>query len=250
MTRPSQDRRPIADRPVATVPDGQAQRPPSVTVAPDRWLEILRAPDRERLTVIEVCRRYGVSRKSYYSRLARYRAEGAAGLLPRSCRPKTSPGRSSSEVEAAVVRLRRERPRWGARRIRAELLRSGRDPVPALSTVHAILRRHGLVADHAADAVTRADRLLETVLPAVADVPVRRVSVHRVNSHGTISYRTRKIQIGAQLAGEAVRTVEAEGVVRVFRGHDLVRELVLGPAGTYHGNGKKPTGRPPRTRIA
>ncbi|WP_040797388.1 helix-turn-helix domain-containing protein [Nocardia higoensis] len=218
---------------------------PLMTIGPERWLEILQAPERDRSTVIEVCRRYGVSRKSYYSHLARYRAEGMAGLAPRSCRPKTSPGRSSSELEAAVVRLRRERPRWGARRIRAELLRDGWDPVPALSTVHAILRRHGLIAERGegADPQER-----ERVSRAAATV--RRVNTHRVNSQGTISYRKRKIQIGAQLAGETVRTVEAGGTVRVYRGHDLVRELVLGPAGTYHGNGRKPSGRPPRTQSA
>lgn len=116
---------------------------------PERWLEILQAPERDRLTVTEVCRRYGVSRKSYYSRLARYRSEGAGGLLPRSSRPATSPGRCPAEVEAAVVRLRLERPWWGARRIRAELQRAG-GPVPALSTVHAVLRRHGLVGEPAA----------------------------------------------------------------------------------------------------
>ena len=48
----------------------------------------------------------------------------------------------------------------------------------------------------------------------------------------------------------AVRTVEDHGIVRIYHGHNLIRELLLGPRGTYHGNGKKPTGRPPKTKIA
>ncbi|GEM30941.1 hypothetical protein NN3_19480 [Nocardia neocaledoniensis NBRC 108232] len=109
------------------------------------WLEILQAPERERLTVTEVCRRYRVSRKSYYSYLARYQEHGVVGLAPRSRRPKHLPSRTPASVEAAVVRLRLTHPRWGARRIRTHLERFGDHRVPALSTVHAILRRHGLV---------------------------------------------------------------------------------------------------------
>ncbi|MFD4356246.1 helix-turn-helix domain-containing protein [Nocardia sp. NPDC058518] len=109
------------------------------------WLEILQAPERNGLTVTEVCRRYNISRKSYYTYLARYRAHGVAGLAPRSRRPKSFPARTSADIEAVVVRVRLDRPQWGARRIRTHLLRAGSGRVPAVSTVHAILRRHGLV---------------------------------------------------------------------------------------------------------
>jgi transposase len=53
------------------------------------WIEILLAPDRHGLTVTEVCRRYGISRKTFYAYRSRYRAEGWAGLEPRSRRPHT-----------------------------------------------------------------------------------------------------------------------------------------------------------------
>ena len=50
-------------------------------------------------------------------------------------------------VEAAIVVAKKEKPHWGARKIRERLLR--RLPhairVPAASTVHAVLDRHGLV---------------------------------------------------------------------------------------------------------
>ncbi|MFC9660224.1 helix-turn-helix domain-containing protein [Nocardia sp. NPDC127606] len=129
------------------------------------WLEILQAPDRNGLTVTEVCRRYNISRKSYYSYLARYREHGVAGLAPRSRRPKSFPARTSADIEAVVVRVRLDRPQWGARRIRAHLQRAGSTRVPAVSTVHAILRRHGLVgtrSDHGAPSTAMTEQLMTT----------------------------------------------------------------------------------------
>lgn len=111
----------------------------------DRWLEILAAPARHQLTVTEVCRRYHISRKTYYTYLARYRAEGPAGLTPRSRRPHHVPGRSPAEVEAVIIHLRRTNPHWGARRIRTELAAHPTLHTPATSTIHAILHRHHLI---------------------------------------------------------------------------------------------------------
>ncbi|MEW2162134.1 leucine zipper domain-containing protein [Streptomyces sp. NPDC007084] len=111
----------------------------------EQWMDILLAPERDRLTVAEVCRRHGISRKTYYVYLARYRAEGPAGLAPRSRRPKNSPRRTARTIESLVVQIRAAQPRWGAQRIHNELLRREVPGVPAVSTVHAILRRHGLL---------------------------------------------------------------------------------------------------------
>lgn len=111
----------------------------------EKWLEILFAPARERLTVTEICRRYGISRKTFYVYRDRYRVLGLPGLEPRSRRPKHSPSRTSAEVESLIVEIRRERPYWGARRIHSELARRGPGPVPVVSTVHTVLRRHGLL---------------------------------------------------------------------------------------------------------
>ena len=78
----------------------------------------------------------GVSRATAYKWLRRYRAEGVAGLVDRSSRPQSSPTRTSTEREAAVVALRRDR-RLGPARIAAIL------NMPA-STVHRVLTRHQL----------------------------------------------------------------------------------------------------------
>jgi transposase InsO family protein len=74
----------------------------------------------------------------------RWLVEGLAGLEDRSSVPHRSPGRLAAVLEATIVDLRQAHPRWGARRIRAELGRRGQ-PQPAVSTVHRVLVRAGLV---------------------------------------------------------------------------------------------------------
>jgi transposase InsO family protein len=98
----------------------------------------------------ELCRRFGISPPVAYKWLARWQA-GDTGLTDRSRRPHDSPGRSGSATEAAVLAVRDAHPAWGARKIASWLARRGVTP-PAVSTVHAILRRHGRIAPEAADA--------------------------------------------------------------------------------------------------
>ncbi len=59
----------------------------------------------------EVAERYGTSRQSLDAWRKRFRAEGMPGLVDRSRRPRTSPGRVPPEVEALICGLRREHPR-------------------------------------------------------------------------------------------------------------------------------------------
>ncbi|MNT26984.1 hypothetical protein D3C72_1625900 [compost metagenome] len=92
-----------------------------------------------------LCRQFGISRRIGYKWLARYRAEGLAGLEPRSRRPKTSPRKSKDAHREAVVALRENHPTWGSRKIRAKLEEQGHTDLPATSTVTDILRREGLI---------------------------------------------------------------------------------------------------------
>jgi len=107
-------------------------------------LEVLLEPGRTGDSVAEVCRRRGISRETFYLYRRRYEAEGVAGLEPRPRAPLRPRGRIDPELEALICRLRNEHPKWGARRIRAELERGGTE-APAISTIHQALRRNDLV---------------------------------------------------------------------------------------------------------
>ena len=119
--------------------------PLKVITLTEQWLEILMAPARHGLTVAETCRRYGISRQTFYEYRTRYRDQGLEGLQPRSRRPLNSPRQTPAETEDLIVALRKQQPRWGARKIRAVLQRHGCANPPAVSTVHQILVRNGLV---------------------------------------------------------------------------------------------------------
>ncbi|WP_169592666.1 IS481 family transposase [Antrihabitans stalactiti] len=111
----------------------------------ERWLEILLTPLRDGITVAETCRRYGVSRQSFYDYRRRLHDEGVAALQPRSRRPHSSPVRTAPEIEERIVTMRTDNPRWGARTIHTRLIRAGLAAPPAVSTIHRILQRHGMV---------------------------------------------------------------------------------------------------------
>jgi hypothetical protein len=51
------------------------------------------------------------------------------------------------QIESLIVACKREKPHWGARKIRELLVRRLAQDVrvPAKSTIHAVLHRHGLV---------------------------------------------------------------------------------------------------------
>lgn len=93
-----------------------------------------------------LCRRFGISRKTAYKWLGRFKRQGTAGLMDRSRVPKTSPRRSSAALEQLVVSLRRQHRAWGGRKIKRRLEDLGHLEVCAASTVTGILRRHDLMA--------------------------------------------------------------------------------------------------------
>ena len=96
--------------------------------------------------VSELCRRFGISRKTGYACLRRFQAGGADALRAASRRPHTSPTRTAASVERALVELRQAHPAWGARKLLRRLQDLGHEDLPAPSTGQAILKRYGCIA--------------------------------------------------------------------------------------------------------
>ena len=93
-----------------------------------------------------LCAEFGISRKTGYKIFDRYKDCGVEAFTDRSRRPHRQANRLPAPLEATIVRLKREYPGWGAPKIREKLRRQSTGPhLPAISTVHAVLDRHGLV---------------------------------------------------------------------------------------------------------
>lgn len=109
-------------------------------------LAILRAAQLPGVSISELCRQAGVSRKTFYAWRARYAKEGAVGLEARSRRPLASPAQIPLRMEMLICRLREELPcDNGAQHIGDELVRRGVPDVPSVRTIHRVLVRNGLV---------------------------------------------------------------------------------------------------------
>lgn len=126
--------------------------------------EFVLLAEQPQSNVRELCRRYGISPKTAYKWLQRYREQGDPGLKDRSRRPVNSPGRSSAELEQEVVRLHHQFPFWGARKL-LPLLPDGMKR-PHHSTIDAILHRHDCqVRYHTEEAQAPATRRFEHERP-------------------------------------------------------------------------------------
>ena len=93
------------------------------------------------------CLEFGISRKTGYKIYQRYKESGSEALTDRSKRPCRYANQLPPQIETQIIRLKHDKPHWGARKIRELLLRrlASEVKVPARSTIHAVLDRNGLV---------------------------------------------------------------------------------------------------------
>jgi transposase InsO family protein len=92
-----------------------------------------------------LCRQFKISPTTGYKWLRRYQQLGLSGLADRSRRPRSSPNKTSPEMEKRVLSVRDSNSKWAGRKIKRCMENSGVSGVPAASTINAILRRHGRI---------------------------------------------------------------------------------------------------------
>lgn len=94
----------------------------------------------------DLCREFGISRKTGYKIFDRYRLEGAAAFEDQSRRPHRHPNRIAEGIVRLITEVRERHGSWGAGKIRDHLAKKHPGAhLPAVSTIHVILERNSLI---------------------------------------------------------------------------------------------------------
>lgn len=117
----------------------------------ERTKFVVEAADPE-ANMTELCRQYGIARETGYKWLRRYEEHGPAGLAEGSHVAKHRPHAMPEAIREEIVALRRSKPSWGAKKIKASLERQERAKaarerriIPAVSSIGELLKKEGLV---------------------------------------------------------------------------------------------------------
>ena len=105
------------------------------SIVEERMRFVLRLRDGE--SMASLCREFDISRVTGYKIFDRYKECGLEGLTDRARTPYRYAHKLPEQLEAMIVSMRREKPTWGARKLRDRLLRKLPNDVrvPACSTI-------------------------------------------------------------------------------------------------------------------
>lgn len=195
----------------------------------DQKEEFVKLALGNRANISQLCRGFGISRKTGYKWLKRYLAEPDAGLSDRSRRPQASPGATPAMLAEAALQVRRAHPAWGGRKIRARLLAQGCLETPAASTITDILRRHGLL-NPAESAKHQAWRRFEAA--AANDLWQMDFKGHIAAAQGrchplTVLDDHSRYALGLEACADERGATVKERLTRIFRRYGLPRKMLM-----------------------
>src|SRR6188768_3691080 len=95
--------------------------------------------------VTDLCREFGIARKTGDKYKQRFKRLGVAGLADQKRAPKVIPHRTPPELAEVILAERRRHPTWGPKKLKDVLERRLERPLPAVSTIGEVLRRNGLI---------------------------------------------------------------------------------------------------------
>jgi transposase InsO family protein len=177
--------------------------------------------------ISELCRRFGVSRKTGYKWINRYRAGDP--LSDQSRKPHRSPKKTGDDIEQAVLRVRQLHPAWGGRKIQSRLENLGWQAVPAPSTITAILHRNGCINPSESLKHTACQRFQS---PAPNDLWQMDFKGHFAAEQGrchplTVLDDHSRYALGLQACSDERGLTVQQSLIPIFRHYGLPRQMLM-----------------------
>jgi transposase-like protein len=119
----------------------------------------------------ELCREFGISTKAGYKWKARFLERGLAGLAELSRKPGGNPNHTDEKTICKIIRIKNNRPRWGAKKIYAVFCRLSpehKDDV-SVPTIDRLLARSGLTKPRGKKRRKTGERLVLREKPSTQD---------------------------------------------------------------------------------
>ena len=113
--------------------------------AGERRHEFVTLAGRKAVSVSELCRRFGISRKTGHKWIQRFAKDPATGLVDLIPQRVRRSNQTQESLESALLALRKEHPTWGPRKLHRRLQDMGGPKPPAVSTVGRLLKRSGCI---------------------------------------------------------------------------------------------------------
>jgi transposase InsO family protein len=181
----------------------------------------------EHANIRQLCRRYGISPTTGYKWLKRH--QSGKGLEEGCRRPSNSPSRCIASVEQAVLALRSAHPAWGARKLKHRLRALGHRDLPAVSTVHAILVRHGCISPEASAAATPFQRFEHAAANDLWQMDFKgHLALHHGRCHPlTILDDHSRFNLCLHACPNETRSTVQEQLVAVFRRYGLPARMTM-----------------------
>lgn len=116
------------------------------TMNEERQKFVLEALESQNKTFIDICYDYNITPKTGYKWCKRFLAGGLEGLNEISRAPKSNPSTISAEVKECIISLKQEFNKWGAKKIRAEIINNFPHlKVPSEGSIFNVLSMNGLI---------------------------------------------------------------------------------------------------------
>lgn len=190
---------------------------------------------QENANISALCRHFGVSRKTGYKWLAR----GPDAVTDRSRQPHHSPEKTAAALEQKLLQARDRFPAWGARKLKRFLENTGESDLPAVSTITAILRRHGRISPTASQAATPWERFEHPEPNSLWQMDFKghvAMSSGRCHPLTVLDDHSRFNVLLQACSGEALQDVQAP-LIRCFQTYGLPAAISCdngSPWGTMH----------------